>query len=312
MAGEKDKVNWTDDCWKEMLVYQRKSAVHTSNRDQIARFYGLSPGMTVVDVGCGLGFLGYNYWTYFGDGGHYIGVDLSSELVSHARQQAEHWAQGGSAEFIVGDAYNLPFESNTADCVVCQTLLMHLSDPRKALQEMLRVAKPGGTIACQEPDNVSAYLKARRWSLPDDDINDLLLRTKVILLINRGRMKLGLGDASIGSGAYVLMKELRLSDVDVRTSDYVPHLYPPYEDEQEQVQLDFVRKGELDDKRRATLRERDREAFLAGGGDPDEWAAYCDYSDRVNADIRRQIEAGTYFYCGVYPMYFTRGRKPLE
>jgi SAM-dependent methyltransferase len=302
-------VNWTDNCWKEMLLYQRKSAVHTSNRDQIAGFYGLKQGMTVVDIGCGLGFLGCNYWSYFGKGGRYIGVDLSSELVTHAKQQAIEWAQGGSAKFLVGDAYGLPLGSDTADCVICQTLLMHLSDPRKALQEMVRVAKPGGMIACQEPDNVSAYLKARRWSLPEEEIDDVLLRTKAILLINRGRMKLGLGDASIGSGVYVLMKELGLFDVDVKTSDYVPHLYPPYDNEQEQVQLEFVRKGEFDDRRRETLRERDREAFLAGGGTPEEWVAYCKCADRVNEELRRQVEAGTYYYCGVYPMYFTRGRK---
>lgn len=310
MAELNDKVNWTDSCWKEMLVYQRKSAVHTSNRDQIAGFYGLQPGMTVVDVGCGLGFLGSNYWSYFGAGGHYIGIDLSSDLIGHAKEISVEWSAGGRAEFLSGDAYALPLGDNVADCVMCQTLLMHLSDPLSALKEMIRVAKPGGVIVCQEPDNVSAMLTARSWSLPEEEIDDRLLRTKVVTLINRGRMKLGLGDASIGAKVYVMMKQLGLTNVDVKTSDYVPHLYPPYDNEQEQIQLDFVRKGSLDDTRRTTLREREKAAFLAGGGDPDEWERYCTCSDKVILEMRRQVEEGSYFYCGVYPMYFTRGFKP--
>jgi SAM-dependent methyltransferase len=309
MSRSSGKVDWTDNCWKEMLVYQRKSAVHTSNRDQIADFYGLHPGMTVVDVGCGLGFLGSNYWSYFGKGGHYIGIDLASDLVGHVKDLSAEWAIDGKADFLVGDVYNLPMEDDTADCVICQTLLMHLANPRKALAEMIRVAKSGGVIACQEPDNVSALLTARSWSLPDEDIADQLRRTKVTALINRGRIKLGLGDASIGAKVYALMKQQRLVDVDVKTSDYVPHLYPPYDDEQEQVQLDFVRKGSLDDSRQATLRERDKTAFLAGGGDREEWERYRTCSDKVIAEMRRQVEEGSYHFCGVYPMYFTRGFK---
>ena len=86
------KIDWSDKCFEEMLVYQRKSAIHTVNRDRMAAWYGLKPGMTMVDVGCGLGFLGLNYWSYFGSGGHYVGVDESSDLLSKARQASRKWA----------------------------------------------------------------------------------------------------------------------------------------------------------------------------------------------------------------------------
>ncbi len=303
------KIDWSDKCFREMLIYQRKSAIHKYGRDRIASFYGLHPGMTVMDVGCGLGFLGRNYWGYFGKAGHYIGVDMSPDLLKHANQESSEWAKGGEVSFTVGNAYDLPFADNTTDAVMCQTLLMHLQDPAKALREMIRVVKPGGAVICQEPDNLATQLRKRHWSLPDDSIEDLILKTKVAALCNKGRIKLGLGDNSIGPGVYLMMRQLGLIDVDVRTTEYVPHLHPPYADEQEKVQLEMLRKQLLDDKRRETLREREREEFLAGGGTDEEWVQYCTYSDKFVTGMRQQIKEGHYFYCGAYPYYFTRGTK---
>ncbi len=47
---------------------------------------------------------------------------------------------------IVGDAHNLPFENNEFEVVLCTEVLEHLEDPRKALEEMRRVLRPGGTL----------------------------------------------------------------------------------------------------------------------------------------------------------------------
>jgi len=310
MISRDRKIDWSDKCFRDMLVYQRKSAIHEYGRDRIASFYGLHPGMTVMDVGCGLGFLGRNYWRYFGEGGHYIGVDVSPDLLERARKESSEWADGGEVSFTVGNAYDLPFADSITDAVMCQTLLMHLQDPVRALREMIRVVKPGGVVICQEPDNLTPQLKKRHWSLPDDCIEDLLLRTKVAVLCNRGRIKLGFGDNSIGPRVYLMMRQLQLIDVDVHTTEYVPHLHPPYAHEQEKVQLEMLQKQLLDKERRETLRAREREEFLAGGGTPEEWMLYCAYSDKLVAELRQQTRDGRYFYCGAYPHYYTRGTKP--
>jgi len=274
MISRDRKIDWSDKCFRDMLVYQRKSAIHEYGRDRIASFYGLHPGMTVMDVGCGLGFLGRNYWRYFGEGGHYIGVDVSPDLLERARKESSEWADGGEVSFTVGNAYDLPFADSITDAVMCQTLLMHLQDPVRALREMIRVVKPGGVVICQEPDNLTPQLKKRHWSLPDE------------------------------------MRQLQLIDVDVHTTEYVPHLHPPYAHEQEKVQLEMLQKQLLDKERRETLRAREREEFLAGGGTPEEWMLYCAYSDKLVAELRQQTRDGRYFYCGAYPHYYTRGTKP--
>lgn len=101
-------VDWSEKCWKEMLIYQRKSSIAEDMLDMIAAWLDLKPGMTTVDIGCGLGYMGYTYWPYFGQGGGYIGVDVNLNLLGEARGAAKKWSQGGQALFISGDAYHLP------------------------------------------------------------------------------------------------------------------------------------------------------------------------------------------------------------
>ena len=51
-----------------------------------------------------------------------------------------------------GDAYALPFPDQSFDVVHCHQMLCHLSEPCKALREMLRVTKSGGIVAAREGD----------------------------------------------------------------------------------------------------------------------------------------------------------------
>jgi ubiquinone/menaquinone biosynthesis C-methylase UbiE len=52
-----------------------------------------------------------------------------------------------------GTAYSLPFPDESFDVVTCQTLLIHLRSPEKALLEMKRVVRKGGIVICVEPNN---------------------------------------------------------------------------------------------------------------------------------------------------------------
>ena len=128
-----DKPDWSQKCWRDMLIYQRKSIYREDTLEILASWINMKPGLTVVDVGCGLGYLGYTYWKYFGRGGKYIGIDNTARLVADAREAALDWAVGGEAEFIEADAYALPLEDDSADLAMCQTLLMHLEQPADAL-----------------------------------------------------------------------------------------------------------------------------------------------------------------------------------
>jgi SAM-dependent methyltransferase len=308
MNEDRKKTDWSEKCWKDMLIDQRKFIWHQDTLDKLAVWLDLTPGMTAIDVGCGLGNLGYIYWQYFGRCGRYFGVDISSKLVQDATEAAKEWATGGVAKFIAGDAYKLPFSDNFADWVMCQTLLMHLEKPELALTEMVRVAKPGGLIMCNEPDNLSSTLAKPYWSLPEFDIEEELLIKKVYLICNKGSIKLRRGDHSIGNKVPMMMEKLGLVDIEARLNDKVGFLRPPYEGPQQQNSIYMIKKRVLDQSE--FWMERTREEFLAGGGSLDEFESYRKISDKIKLIFQKQLEEGKYSVCSPSFFYVVKGRKP--
>jgi len=190
MSDSDKTIDFSKSAWKEMLIDTRRRQTLEDTLKIHTEWLGLKPGMTIVDLGCGLGYLGYTFWPFFGEGGHYVGVDISEALLRDSRQAAVHWANGGNTSFLSGDAYYVPMADNIADAVMCQTLLLHLEEPKSALAEMIRVAKPGGVIICQEPDNLATLLTMHHISVPDLTIDERLFLAKVALLCNRGRVRL--------------------------------------------------------------------------------------------------------------------------
>ena len=180
MSRDQDKsVDFSKGRHRDMLIWQRRQMWTEETIARYADWLNLTSAMTAVDVGCGLGYLGYTYWKYFGKGGHYIGIDIRENLIKEALESAKSWAQGGRVTFKVGDAYHLPLKDNIADWVMCQTLMIHLEKPQMALGEMIRVLKPGGLIMCIEPDNLRPVLVGAFSSLPRYDIKTQLLIHKV-------------------------------------------------------------------------------------------------------------------------------------
>jgi len=308
MSQDKKKVDWSEGCWKDMLIDQRKYMWLNDTVAKLALWLDLKPGMTAVDVGCGLGNLGYTYWPYFGEGGHYFGVDESPELIRDATEAAKEWATGGESKFVNGNAYKLPFPDDFADWVMCQTLLMHLEKPELALAEMVRVAKPGGLIMCNEPDNLSTMLAKHYWSIPELDIEEELLIRRVYLIANKGHIKLGRGDQNIGSKVPAMMKDLGLREIEARMNDKVQFLYPPYEGPLQQNLLHMIKKRVLDQSK--FWMEHTREEFLAGGGNSDEYERFREISDKIKLVFKQQLEDGKYTACTPGFFYVIKGRKP--
>ena len=292
-----------------MLVYQRKSLWFKDTLDKLAAWLNLRHGMTVVDVGCGLGYLGYTYWPYFGRQGTYIGVDGSLKLLIDARAAAKRWAANKRVRFIAGDAYKLPLPDNIADVTMCQTLLIHLEKPERAVSEMIRVTRPGGLVVCHEPDNISPRLSPFHSSLPELKLEELLLFSKILLTANKGRIRMGLGDLMFGPRVPGLMSKLGLIDIEVRLNDRVFYIEPPYETSLQKQALENVKKELLDKTRAKIRREREKKEFLAGGGDIDEYKKWLPINKRIMRNLRKQADEGRYAACGSSDFYVSKGTK---
>jgi SAM-dependent methyltransferase len=107
---------------------------------------GWKPGARVLDIACGAGYPAIDAAAAVRPGGRVIAVDLSSEMIAVASEQAA--ALGvDEIEFRQMDAEALSFSDRTFDAVTNAYGLMFCPDPAGAVREGHRVLGPGGRIA---------------------------------------------------------------------------------------------------------------------------------------------------------------------
>lgn len=109
---------------------------------ELVKFARVKAGDRVLDVGCGTGVVTV---TAARLGARVTGLDLTPELLARARENAA--TAKVTIDFHEGDVENLPFASETFDVVLSQYGHMFAPRPDVAVAEMLRVLRPGGTIA---------------------------------------------------------------------------------------------------------------------------------------------------------------------
>jgi len=110
----------------------------------------LRPGNRVIDVGCGLGNNARELAALVGPQGGVVALDASETMILEARKRSED--SNFPIDFVTGDAHALKFADDTFDACWVERVLEHLADPAHAIEEMVRVAKPGGRIVVFEPD----------------------------------------------------------------------------------------------------------------------------------------------------------------
>src|SRR6266436_4004902 len=117
-------------------------SVTTPTAARLVKFADVQSGQRVLDVACGTGVVAI---TAARIGANVTGLDLTPELLERARENS------GVAEVDVdwheGDVEALPFPDGAFDVVLSQFGHMFAPRPEAAIAEMLRVLKPGGTIA---------------------------------------------------------------------------------------------------------------------------------------------------------------------
>lgn len=101
----------------------------------------VSPGSRVLEVAPGPGYFAIEL-AKLGDY-QVTGVDISQTFVEIAQQNARE--AGVKVDFQQGNAASLPFEHGSFDFLLCRAAFKNFTEPVRALQEMYRVLKPGGS-----------------------------------------------------------------------------------------------------------------------------------------------------------------------
>ncbi|MEO5596107.1 MAG: methyltransferase domain-containing protein [Lysobacteraceae bacterium] len=110
----------------------------------------LTPGGSVIDVGCGHGACASLLATRVGPSGRVVGIDSSQAMIAEAQRRFDR--SGLPVEFQQGDALALPSADASFDAARCDRVFMFLDEPRKALAELVRVTRPGARIVVTEGD----------------------------------------------------------------------------------------------------------------------------------------------------------------
>lgn len=132
----------------------------------------------VLDVGCGAGvtpcYIAKKY------GCRVVGVDISERMVERSRERAIREKVADRVEFRVADAQDLPFEDALFDAVFTESVTSFPEDKQKAVNEYVRVTKPGGYIGLNEstwlkaplPPEVVAWISQDLGTTPEPQTSD--------------------------------------------------------------------------------------------------------------------------------------------
>ncbi len=121
----------------------------------------------VLDIATGPGYIAE---AFAHSAREVTGLDLTDAMLSIARERTQQRGIS-NVSFRIGDALNLPFESEEFDLVVSRLALHHVQNPLQALREMTRVLRHGGTVliedlfASEHPDRAAYH---DRWEILRD------------------------------------------------------------------------------------------------------------------------------------------------
>jgi SAM-dependent methyltransferase len=134
----------------ERLHIQSDSMAHETRA--LLDLIGVRPGWTCLDIGCGPRGITDILSQRVGPQGRVVGLDKDEQFLAYGRAHAP-----ANVEFRRGDAYDCGLPAGTFDLVHMRFVASTAGDPERLIREAIRLARPGGTIALQEPEGESLH-----------------------------------------------------------------------------------------------------------------------------------------------------------
>jgi len=140
----------------ESARLQRQSDELRPQSTEVLGRIGLAPGQSAIDLGCGpSGILDLLSAAVF-PGGRVTGLDADPAHTAMARKYASKLGLL-NVDVVTADARHTGLPPDSFDLVHARTVLVTVPEPEEVLAEMVRLARPGGWVASQEPDTEHAF-----------------------------------------------------------------------------------------------------------------------------------------------------------
>jgi len=114
--------------------------------DRLVAALDPAPGETILELAAGPGDTGFTVAPLLGPDGLLISTDVAAGMVDTARERARELGIG-NADFRVMDAEALDLPDGSVDGIVCRWGVMLVPHPARALEESVRVLRPGGRMS---------------------------------------------------------------------------------------------------------------------------------------------------------------------
>ena len=108
----------------------------------------VAPDARVLDVATGTGAVALELVRRYGCS--VVGIDRSPEMLAVARSRVAARGLAANVELLEGRAETLPFADSSFDALTVTYLLRYVDDPAATIHELVRVVRPGGTVASLE------------------------------------------------------------------------------------------------------------------------------------------------------------------
>lgn len=183
----------------EIVRLHIQSAAFARDVEVMLDLIGVREGWACADLGCGPGGITEPLSRRVGRAGRVLGLDKDTEFLAYARGRAP-----ANVEFRQGDAYASDLPDGSFDLVHMRFLASTAGEPERVIREAMRLCRPGGVVALQEPDcaTLNCYPPHAAWET---------LKGAVV-----GVFRAVGGDVHLGQRLYGMVRGMGLADVHYR------------------------------------------------------------------------------------------------
>jgi ubiquinone/menaquinone biosynthesis C-methylase UbiE len=177
-------------------------------------FSGLRSGDRVLDVGCGTGVVTRNLAQRVGRQGRVVGIDPSTRLIEEALRRAEEEGLKDRIEFRCADGAALPFPDGSFDLDMASAVFGHVPNGMEVLKEMVRVARPAGTVVVFDHDIDTIVVSAA-----DRDLTRRIVHAYCDRYFTSGWS---------GRELYGIFRQMNLGEIEVLPLTFTSTQFEPY------------------------------------------------------------------------------------
>lgn len=212
-----------ENIWNNALDYLEKSRRIWWNNDYmeflIEKVWKIKEQVSIIDFGCGTGFLGELLLPLLPKGSTYTGIDIADKLLDHAKERFKD--TDFKTSFIECDLSKYEPEEKY-DIAICETVLQHIPEPINILKRMKASVKENGMVICMEMSRDVAGASLYIDGIDSGKLNLLGIEQK---LRRNSFDRLG-KDFEIALKLPVYMEKIGLKNIDIRVNDSMSFISP--------------------------------------------------------------------------------------